>query len=251
MFNGFVHSVVQPVTQGFRSVTRIFFSLPALSGEEDDLQNVGTNTQGYSGWILIPSGVAVHSTLDAISETLTNVAENKVGYEAWIRVPSGVNIPTILEEILFNGDFITNVGTSTQTIEEVITGTPIPEPEPTPVVPSPGVGGGTYAPIFPEKPVPKLAPIKEVLTNRSKAFFEATELTTVTDDLAVRVVNSNTVTGWYRKRRFVAYPTLPDVDIPPKEIFKTPRFPDELPNGITASQRRKRQQNQLLLLDLI
>jgi len=212
----------------------------------DDLGFTGTASHGYSGWILIPSGVAVHSTLDAIAETLTSVGENRVGYSAWIQVPSGVNIPTILEEIVFNGDFITNVGTATHTLDEVIVGTPVPEPVP---VPSPGVGGGTYAPIFDEYVV--RPPVKEVITNVASALFDIDALTTVDDVLTVKGVARNQVTGYYRKRTFVAYPVLPEIDIPPKEVFKTPRFPDELPSGITASQRRQRQQNQLLLLGLL
>ncbi len=210
----------------------------------DDLGFSGVASHGYSGWILIPSGVAVHSTLDAIAETLTHVSENKAGYSAWIRQPSGVNIPGIDEEIVFSGDILTNVCVATHTIDEVIVGTPTPEPVP---VPTPGVGGGTYAPIFEEYLV--LPPVEEIVTNAASSLFVAEELTTVEELITARVVNSNTVTGWYRKQTFTAFPILPEVKTP-RVSHTVPKFKEELPASITASQRRKRDEEQMLLLDL-
>lgn len=253
MFNGFIHSVIQPIVNGLQSVTRIFFSLPIINGEEDDLQSSGVASHGYSGWILIPSGVAVHSTLDATAETLQSVAVNSVGYSGWILVPSGINIPSIDEVILGvpeTEESLENIGNNIPSIEEVIIGTPV-TPEPTPVPVSPGVGGGTYAPIFPQK-VPKLAPIKETVVNTAYSVIETGELTTVSDDITVRVVNSNTVTGYYRKTRLIAVPQLPDVEpLLPIPQFVVPKFPDESATGLTAQQRRKKQQEQALLLGLI
>jgi len=142
---------------------------------------------------------------------------------------------------------LTNVGTATHTIDEVVVGTPVPEPVP---VPSPGVGGGTYAPIFPQE-IPKLVPIKEVITNAASSVVDVNEFTTVDDVLTVVGAKRNNITGWYRKQTFTAYPTLPDIELPPKVSYKLPRFPDELPSGITASQRRQREEEQLILLGLI
>jgi hypothetical protein len=222
-----------------------------MPNEIDNLQIVGLNTQGYSGWILTPSGVALHSTLDAIAETLTNVGQNRVGYSAWVRQPSGVNVPAIDEVILGvpeTEETVTCIGTAIHTIEEVIVGTPVPEPEPIPV---PAVGGGTigYAPIF-EQIVPRRK-IKETVTNVSKALFASDELTTVSDDLTVVVVNSHSFEGRYRRQTFVAVPVMPDIDLPPKEIFVTHKFPDERFSGLTAEQKRKKTLKQMILLDLI
>lgn len=220
-----------------------------MPNEIDDLQIVGLNTQGYSGWILTPSGVAVHSTLDAVAESLTNVGENRVGYSAWIQIPSGINVPSIDEVILGvpeTEETVTCVGTAIHTIEEVIVGTPAPEPTPVPV---PSAGGTIgYAPIFEQLPVKRK--IKETVTNVAKALFDADELTTVSDDLAVRVVNSHAISGRYRKAIFQAIPVMVDVDLPPKEIFVQSKFPDEMFTGMTAQQRRERQ-NKMIIFDMI
>ncbi len=222
-----------------------------MPNETDNLQIVGLNTQGYSGWILTPSGVARHSTLDAIAESLTNVGQNRAGYSAWVRQPSGVNVPAIDEVILGvpeTEETVTCIGTAIHTIEEVIVGTPVPEPEPIPV---PAVGGGTigYAPIF-EQVVP-LRKIKETVTSVAKSLFEMEEQTNVEEYATTIARNTTTFEGRYRRQTFVAVPVMPDIDLPPKEIFVTHKFPDERFSGLTAEQKRKKTLKQMILLDLI
>jgi len=217
-----------------------------MPNEIDDILISSQNTQGYSGWILTRSGIAVFSTLDAIVETLTAVCENRVGYSAWVLQLSGINIPSIDEVIVGVPELeetITCVGTNIPSLEEAIVGTPI-VPEPIPV--SPGVGGGTYAPIFPQR----FIEIEETLTVAAVAKFETSEHTTVEEFIVATVVNRPTTQAWYGKNRFITYPVIVDVELPPKIVTVVPKFPDELSSGITASERRRRQE-QLVLLDLI
>lgn len=220
-----------------------------MPNEIDDLQIVGLNTQGYSGWILTPSGVAVHSTLDAVAESLTNVGENRVGYSAWIQIPSGINVPSIDEVILGvpeTEETVTCIGTGIHTIEEVIVGTPAPEPTPVPV---PSAGGTIgYAPIFEQEPVKRK--IKETVTSVAKALFDADELITIDEYATVIAKNTTTFEGRYRKSIFQAIPVMVDVDLPPKEIFVQAKFPDEMFTGMTAEQRRERQ-NKMIIFDMI
>ncbi len=216
---------------------------------EDILQSQESR-QGYVAWVMQRSGVAVHSTLDSIAETLTATGEARIGYAAWILTPSGLNVPSIDEVIVGVPEFedtVTCIGINVPSLDETIIGTPVvPTPEPVPV--SPGVGGGTYAPLFEQDR--HFVDIEETLDNVHASYVALVEYATVEDEVTVYSVNKSNVWGKYRKPIFVAYPTLPEIDIPPKVVEVVPKFPDETPFGM-FEERRQKQLKQLLLLDLI
>ena len=211
----------------------------------DILNHSAENRQGYSAWVVTPSGVSILSTIDSIAEVITSVAENRQGYSAWIQTPSGINVPSIDEQIVGvpeTEETVTCVGTNIPAIEEQIIG--VEEPEPVPV--TPGTGGGTYAPVFADV----FVEIEETLTSVARSQLQFEELTTVEELITATAVNAPTLTARYGKTEYFVYPTIPDIELPPRVTIKASKFPDEMSSGMLAEKRKKMQQ-QLLLLDLL